>query len=270
MAETGRRYNPKEKKPNNTGKKKMDKVLNLLIGIVVVLILIVAGFIVIGGSNDKNPKNDKKIATSQLENEKNDNIIEKDAKEKEKEKAKQAQEANEEDQTEAENNSEKSQNVDNTTEENDEQATETKTKTETESDSSSSDNATNNAYNYEESKTATTETSDDPNVTKVITDSEWKPTKTSQQETGDVHNSSYSKGSIDWNEKITTIANTTGLDEKDMIIWYVKNGGGPDTSIGIVSSNDKEKSYRVSIKWVPNEGWKPTKLEVLKTYKGAY
>ena len=266
MAELGRRYNPKEKKTKNaknTGKKKLDKILNLLIGVVVVLILIVAAFIVIGGSDDPDTNNKKVAKTTQQDpEEKDENIVEKDPKEIEKEKAQQAedaQEAEEQDQTQTDTN----ENSINTTEENMDDTT-------TETDTSSNDTTTNDDYNYEDSKTASTEASSDPNVAKVITDSSWQPTKTSQKDSGSTHVSSYSEGSADWNEKITTIANTTGLDKKDMIIWYVKNGGGPDTAVGIVSSKDKKKSYRVSMKWIANEGWKPTKLEVLKTYKGAY
>lgn len=266
MAELGRRYNPKEKKTKNTkntGKKKLDKILNLLIGVVVVLILIVAAFIVIGGTDDPDTNNKKVAKTTQQDpEEKDENIVEKDPKEIEKEKAQQAedaQEAEEQDQTQTDTN----ENSINTTEENMDDTT-------TETDTSSNDTTTNDDYNYEDSQTASTEASSDPNVAKVITDSSWQPTKTSQKDSGSTHVSSYSEGSADWNEKITTIANTTGLDKKDMIIWYVKNGGSPDTSVGIVSSKDKKKSYRVSMKWITNEGWKPTKLEVLKTYKGAY
>lgn len=266
MAELGRRYNPKKKKTKNTkntGKEKLDKILNLLIGVVVVLILIVAAFIVIGGTDDPDTNNKKVAKTTQQDpEEKDENIVEKDPKEIEKEKAQQAedaQEAEEQDQTQTDTN----ENSINTTEENMDDTT-------TETDTSSNNTTTNDDYNYEDSQTASTEASSDPNVAKVITDSSWQPTKTSQKDSGSTHVSSYSEGSADWNEKITTIANTTGLDKKDMIIWYVKNGGSPDTSVGIVSSKDKKKSYRVSMKWIANEGWKPTKLEVLKTYKGAY
>ncbi len=279
MAEIGRRYNPKENKPKNTGKRKMDKVLNLLIGIVVVLILIVAATIVIGGSSSKDSANNDKVAndTQHDTNAKDENIVVKDSKEIEKEKAKQAElaqkEADKQDQTE----SDTTNSVDET---NTNQVTTSTTANTTEQNNTgvvtssdqitSTDSNTDANYNYQNSETATTESSNDPNVINVVTDSNWKPTKTTQKDNGGTHASSYSKGSVDWNEKIKTIANTTGLDEKDMIIWYIKNGGSPDTSIGIVSSKDKEKNYRVTMKWVSNEGWQPTKLEVLKTYKGAY
>lgn len=266
MAEIGRRYNPKENKPKNTGKRKMDKILNLLIGIVVVLILIVAGFIVIGGSNNKESANDQKVANNvKQDNEsKDENIVEKDSKEIEKEKADQAEKAKEESAAQDQTSTETNQDTSNSIEQNN-----TDVSTGTDSNTTS-DTSANAEYNYEDSKTATTESSNDPNVDKVITDANWKPTKTAQKDDGSTHTSSYDQGSLDWKEKINTIATTTGLDEKDMIVWYVKNGGSPDTSIGIVSSKDKKKNYRVTLKWVSNEGWQPTKLEVLKSYKGSY
>ncbi|GEL03921.1 DUF1510 family protein [Rummeliibacillus sp. G93] len=268
MAEIGRRYNPNGKKPKNTDKKKMDKILNVLIGVVAALILVVAGFIVIGGSHNKDTKSDKVAQQTPQENEsEKDNIVEKDSKELEKEKAKQAEEA-------------KKEKADASEEESDAQAEDDNSSSEQEETASDEDNnsASDETQDNEESKkdsdqyshTAKVEDSNDPNVKKVVTDSKWKPTKTKQKESSDVHNSSYTKGSLDWNEKIKTIAHTTGLDENDMIIWYVKNGGSPNTSIGIVSSNDKTKNYRVSMEWIPNKGWKPTKLEVLKTHQGAY
>lgn len=270
MAEIGRRYNPKDKKPNNTGKRKMDKILNVLIGIVVVLILIVAGFIVIGGSNNKKSANDHKVEQNVDNQEKDQNIVEKDSKEIEKEKAKEAEKAKADSEIDNQQNQNDSTSLTNqdTTNSNDQNST--NESTDPNSNTSSTDISANADTNYGESKTASTESSNDPNVEKVIADSNWKPTKTAQKDSGSTHTSSYNQNSVDWKEKITTIANTTGLDEKDMIVWYVKNGGSPDTSIGIVSSKDKKKNFRVTLKWVSNEGWQPTKLEVLKSYKGAY
>lgn len=258
MAESGRRYNPKEKKPIKTGKQKMDKILNLLIGVVVVLILIVAGFIVIGGSNNK----DSATKDNKTVQQDTKNIVEKDSKELEKEKAKKAEQAQKE-------SEKQNQPTESSTQENQSSTNTSETATDNNSSNSETISDTNTVNNYGNSNTATVESSNDPNVKKVIVDSNWKPTKTTQKDDGN-HNSNYDQNSVDWKEKITTIATTTGLDEKDMIVWYVKNGGSPDTAIGIVSSKDKKNKYRVSLKWVSNEGWQPTKLEVLNSIKGSY
>ena len=118
-----------------------------------------------------------------------------------------------------------------------------------------------------EKETAVESTSDDPIVDRVITDENWQPTPTTQ--TGE-HVSSYDDQSIDWAEKVATITAVTGIEEDNMIIWRLKNNGGPNKSIATVSTNDKTEMYRVSMEWVDNEGWKPVKLEQLNTLEGAY
>ena len=82
--------------------------------------------------------------------------------------------------------------------------------------------------------------------------------------------SSYNDKSVDWAEKVATVATVTGIDQSNMIIWRMQNNGGPNSSIATVSSNDKSQMYRVSMEWVDNEGWMPVKLEQLNTLEGAY
>ncbi|MBQ0138669.1 MAG: YrrS family protein [Kurthia sp.] len=107
-------------------------------------------------------------------------------------------------------------------------------------------------------------------VKESIEDPNWKPYETKQQESGTTHVSSYDKGSVDWQEKITAISSITGLSEQDMTIWFIKNNGGTDRSIGTVSSKDQTKKYRVSLVWIEKQGWKPEKVEVLQQLEGAY
>lgn len=121
-----------------------------------------------------------------------------------------------------------------------------------------------------QSESAKIETVNDGLVQESIEDPNWKPYETKQQETGATHVSSYDKTSVDWQEKITAIASITGLSEQDMTIWFIKNNGGTDRSIGTVSSKDQTKKYRVSLVWVDQQGWKPEKVEVLQQLEGAY
>lgn len=120
------------------------------------------------------------------------------------------------------------------------------------------------------SKSAQVETVNDGIVEEAITDPNWQPYKTQQEDSGTGHVSSYDKGSADWQEKISAIASITGLSEDDMTIWFIKNNGGTDRSIGTVSSTDKMKKYRVSLKWIDQQGWQAEKVEVLKQIEGAY
>ena len=111
------------------------------------------------------------------------------------------------------------------------------------------------------------EESDDPVVDKSVVDSSWTPIGTKQQ--GE-HVSVYDGTSVDWHEKIDALAYATDLNREQMIVHWLKNGGGPDKSIGIVSSNDQSEKYRVYLVWVDGEGWKPEKVDVLNTLQFNY
>lgn len=113
----------------------------------------------------------------------------------------------------------------------------------------------------------TREDSNDPIVEETVINTSWEPIGTSQSGN---HVSVYDKGSVDWNEKIQAISYATGLGEGDMYIMMIKNGGGPQKSIGVVQSKDQSQKYRVHLEWVDSEGWKPVKMDVLKTLEGAY
>ena len=105
------------------------------------------------------------------------------------------------------------------------------------------------------------EGSGDQNVLNTYTSESWKPIGTEQ--TG-VHTTAFEKGSTDWNEMTKAIAYGAGIDEASMHLWWLKNGGTPNTAIGTVSAGQNPQSYRVYIEWVDGEGWKPVKVEELK------
>lgn len=115
--------------------------------------------------------------------------------------------------------------------------------------------------------TITREDSSDPIVEETVINTSWEPVGTTQK--GE-HVSVYQKGSPDWNEKIKAISYATGLAEDNMYIMMVKNGGGPQKSIGVVQSKDESQKYRVHLEWIDGKGWAPVKMDVLKTLKGAY
>ncbi|WP_445490263.1 YrrS family protein [Niallia sp. 03133] len=106
-----------------------------------------------------------------------------------------------------------------------------------------------------------TEGGSDSNVVKTIENPAWEPVGTAQ--TGE-HAASYSSGT-DWNEQEKALAYGTGLDESDMVVWFLGNNNkDPQKSIGTVSSKDKSKKFRVYIEWVDGKGWKPAKVEEIK------
>ncbi|MGE6375464.1 DUF1510 family protein [Peribacillus muralis] len=105
------------------------------------------------------------------------------------------------------------------------------------------------------------EGSGDGNVEATYTSEGWKPVGTEQS--GE-HTASFQKGSVDWNEMSKAIALGAGIDEGSMKLWWLQNGGSPNTAIGTVSAGDNPKTYRVHIEWVDGSGWKPVKVEELK------
>lgn len=105
------------------------------------------------------------------------------------------------------------------------------------------------------------EGSGDGNVAATYKSEGWKPVGTEQS--GE-HTTSFQKGSVDWNEMSKAIALGAGIDQGGMRLWWLQNGGSPNTAIGTVSEGDNPKTYRVHIEWVDGSGWKPVKVEELK------
>lgn len=201
-----RRYTPKPE----PDKSKSDKVLNILIGVVIVLILIVGYFVLTyEGSNSKQQEEAKTVQQKPKEptaEEKAAAIRKADAKK-----------------------------------------------------------------DITERSTVTQSESTDPNVEMTIVDSAWKPTKTAQTENiGEGHVSAYDGTSVDWQEKVTTLAKVTNIPEEEMKIVRVKNGGTASRTIGIVTSADGAKKYRVTLQWIADKGWQAEQLEVLKSLDGTY
>lgn len=108
---------------------------------------------------------------------------------------------------------------------------------------------------------------DDPVVQEVRTHEAWPVHPTEQ--TGP-HTSTFENGHIDYEEKLAAIFSVIDLVREDSIIKSVRNNGSASNAIAVISSMDGLKMYRVSIEWVDGMGWKPVKLEVLKTLDGAY
>ncbi|WP_188453582.1 YrrS family protein [Virgibacillus oceani] len=101
--------------------------------------------------------------------------------------------------------------------------------------------------------------SNDENVESAYT-GDWQPIGTQQQ---GPHTTTYDEGTQDRNEMEKAIRVATGLQEGDMITWWLENGGDQKV-IGTVSNNAQTETYRVYLSWMENQGWQPTKVEVLK------
>lgn len=234
----------KKRSNRNQGRKKLDRLLNVLIAVVAVLILI--NFYFIFSSNDDKAQNKNEAETDQVVKNNDQN----------------------------ENNQSSTSDQDTGNAVSDEQSTnDSNESTSSNENGSESTNDSSAHPNDSEETTATnvdsiiTHNSDDPLVEQVIINPNWEVTPTRQS--GE-HISTYQKGHIDYEEKLLTIRNAVGLDEDNIIYWSVKNNGGSENSIAVVSSMDKQQKFRVSIEWVTNQGWKPVKMEILKEIDGAY
>lgn len=103
--------------------------------------------------------------------------------------------------------------------------------------------------------------SNEENVEKVITNPAWKPIGT-EQTAG--HQSSYSRDSIDWNEKLKAAAYAIDTTTDQMTTWWLEGGDNPEIqSILTVSAKGNDDVYRVYIEWIDGEGWKPTEIKKL-------
>lgn len=113
-----------------------------------------------------------------------------------------------------------------------------------------------------------TEGDPESNIAKTTENSGWKPIGTEQAEP---HTTNFQPDSADRNEIEMATSYATGIDRADMVVWWLgRNGGNSITST--VSSKTTKQVLKVYLDWVPNEGWKPTKIEELKendseTYK---
>lgn len=222
----------------------MNKILNVLIGLVLFSIIIIASMIFKGGDENKD---ENKIAE---ENE----IIETEETAPE---------------LGVEPNSSEQDETDEPTEEADGKSnTSTKDKgTESNEDDSSNKDSEDVSAKDKDTVVVTEPTADEDIVSNSIVDAAWQPVVTEQ--TGE-HVSSYDAESIDFSEKKQAIAYATGNSVDTLIFWKIKNGGSPQKSVGIVESKVDSEKYRVYIEWIEGQGWKPMKIDVLKTLDFEY
>ncbi|VDH01572.1 Protein of uncharacterised function (DUF1510) [Lysinibacillus sphaericus] len=226
----------RRKRQNNKG----NKMLNWMIAIVVLLIVLVGVKIL---SSDSTPE-DKEVAITETTPE--------------------DEASGTENSTEGTDDGDKGEDSDQSAEDDDSSKEGTVSD---ESDDSEQSDDTSKKKDTEKEGTVTYTASEDAVVDETVSNDSWEPVGTSQSGN---HVSQYDGSSVDWQEKKKALAYATGMAENDMIFLKIKNGGSPQKSIGIVSSKDKSKKYRVYLEWVDGEGWKPTQMDVLNTLDFNY
>ncbi|MCG3089198.1 YrrS family protein [Sporosarcina cyprini] len=224
-------------------KSRSNLILNGLIGLVVVLIIIVGASIIIGGKDETKEKDPETVETSGASGEESEDSG------MEEEQPEDGSEQNSVDENDTAGETESG---------NDTSDTDGQTE---------SDQETNVTDEAAEGELVSVTPTDEKVVTETVVNESWAPIGTAQS--GE-HVSSYDGESVDWNEKKKALAYATGLSEDSMIFWKIKNGGGPQKSIGIVSTRDKSQMYRVYLEWVDGQGWQPVKMDKLSTLDFDY
>ncbi|WOV88787.1 YrrS family protein [Sporosarcina oncorhynchi] len=221
---------------------KSNQLLNVLIGLVVLMIIVVGVFIIIDPKKSK----DSELAAEQSSSDPSDSM----QGEAQDEDDDADRSENEETDSESTNN----QNADSSS-------------SDGESEGTGADSADPSDDEEESPGTVTIVPNEDEVIEESIINTAWKPVGTEQ--TG-VHESKYDGESVDWVEKQKAIAYATGFTENELIYWKIKNGGSPQKSIGIVSTKDKSKKFRVFLEWVDEQGWQPVKMDKLTTLDFEY
>ncbi|RLQ98134.1 YrrS family protein [Falsibacillus albus] len=213
---------------NRAKRRKTNIILNTLIIIVIILILIVGGKIFLGGKKDE--PQEKTASTHQKQSEPQGKNNDKSSQDSSKDSADKDKKD-----SESQGDSDK------------------QSKEDDQKDQSSADLGKANEVQDD---------SGDPNVEKTYENPDWSAVGTEQS---GAHESSWDKGTVDWNEKIKAVSYATGLPQGDMTVWYVEHGSDPaKDAIATVTSKDQSKIYRVFITWEDGAGWKPTKVQQLK------
>ncbi|BDH62373.1 hypothetical protein MTP04_25030 [Lysinibacillus sp. PLM2] len=236
------RSESKRRENRSVKRKKLDRLLNVLIAVVAVLIVINLYFIF---------SNKEDVAQNQAET-----TGESSQSQSNQPQSSQPAVTKEEDQKESQQEKPNNTDIEQSEDLNSEQ-----------NGQSQSTNEESSVTNDNNSSTVTVSASSDPLVMEEIIDPNWQVTPTNQ--TGE-HVSAFETGHIDYEEKLVTIRNAVNLTEGNIIYWSVKNNGSSDSAISVISSKDQTEKYRVTIQWIANQGWKPVKVEKLKQIDGTY
>lgn len=203
-------------------------VLNILIGIVVVLILVVASSLLIF-NKPKDPdvaKEPSKTAPATSENKQNSKEDVKDPKKD----------------TSDDSDAKKDDSSD--------QDDETK---KTDDEEKPNKDALKDAKETDGGKTS--------DVDKTYENDDWEPVGTEQSGS---HTATYDSSSKDWKEMIKAMSYATGISEDQMTVLWLGNNGGPQDAKGTIRDKSTGERYRVEITWVDEKGWKPVKVEKLR------
>ncbi|MBW0259937.1 hypothetical protein AWT60_18005 [Bacillus sp. F2HM] len=209
-------------------RRKANMVLNILIGIVVVLILVVASSLLIFNKPKDTDvaKEPSKTAPATSENKQNSQEDVKDPKK--------------------DISDDSDAKKDDSSDQDDE-------KKKTDDEEKPNKDALKDAKETDGGKTS--------DVDKTYENDDWEPVGTEQSGS---HTATYDSSSKDWKEMIKAMSYATGISEDQMTVLWLGNNGGPQDAKGTIRDKSTGERYRVEITWVDEKGWKPVKVEKLR------
>ncbi|MEI1422319.1 YrrS family protein [Bacillus cabrialesii] len=222
---------------NRDKRRKANLVLNILIAIVSILIVVVAANLFINSPSSKDVSKDSETAQKQ----------ESPASGKTEKKSDEDIKDSKKDTSDSEKDSEKSSDSD------------AKKDDSSKSDDSDSDSGSDSDDPLKDAKV--TEGGSSSDVEKTYENSDWKAVGTEQ--TGE-HAATYDSSSQDWAEMLKAMSYATGVSKENMTVLWLGNNGSPQDAKGKILDKTTGDKYQVTITWVDEKGWKPTKVEKLK------
>ncbi|MFS0654759.1 DUF1510 family protein [Bacillus sp. 179-C3.3 HS] len=214
-------------------RRKANMVLNILIGIVVVLILVVASSLLIFNKpqNTDVAKDPSKTAPASSENK----------------------------QTSDEDVKDQQKDTSDDTDKKQDDSSEEQSNDQDEESEKTDDKDQPNKDALKDAKE--TDGGNKSDVDKTYENDDWEPVGTEQSGT---HTATYDSNSVDWKEMIKAMSYATGISEDEMTVIWLGNNGGPQDAKGTIRDKSTGERYRVEITWVDEKGWKPEKVEKLK------
>ncbi|MEC1606170.1 YrrS family protein [Bacillus halotolerans] len=226
---------------NRDKRRKANLVLNILIAIVSILIVVVAANLFINSPSSKDVSKDSETAQKQ----------ESPASGKTEKKSDEDIKDSKKDTSDSEKDSEKSSDLDSDSKKDDS----------SKSDDSDSDSDSNSNSDDPLKDAKVTEGGSSSDVEKTYENPDWKAVGTEQK--GE-HAATYDSSSQDWAEMLKAISYATGVSTDNMTVLWLGNNGSPQDAKGKILDKTSGEKYQVTITWVDEKGWKPTKVERLK------
>ncbi|WP_147802988.1 YrrS family protein [Alkalicoccus halolimnae] len=243
---------------NDKKSRKMNKVLNISIGLVVLLIVVVSTGLLVSGGGSSNTASEESESQNNASEESVDNNISLNTETSDSE--------NEGIQNELNAGPEGSENLNNEENQEADEESENNSSDENNANENNQNNQNNvNNGNDQNSDNSAEENEENSETNEVPEEGEWEPIGTSQ----DNFQLDFERGSTNWNEMIEAISYATGLpsDEDELIVHRLENGGDQYSVVGTVRDRDEDRDrpYQVRLEWVEDEGWKPVSVERLES-----